>query len=124
MSVFCLAFFITQGADFGFSSPIGLGIIGICLVSFVAFVIVERTIARPMFDFSVLRIHSFSGALLGSMAMNFSFWPFMIYLPIWFQAGLGYDSVTAGLSLLAYTLPALIVPPLAERLALRYQAAS
>lgn len=45
----------------------------------------------------------------------------MIYLPIWFQAGLGYDSVTAGLGLLAYTLPALVVPPLAERLSLRYQ---
>ncbi len=25
--------------------------------------------------------------------MNISFWPFTIYLPIWFQAGLGYDSV-------------------------------
>jgi EmrB/QacA subfamily drug resistance transporter len=120
LSVFCLAFYITQGADLGFGSPIGLGIIGVSVVSFVAFVIVDRIIARPMFDFSVLRIRSFSGALLGSMAMNFSFWPFMIYLPIWFQAGLGYDSMTAGLSLLAYTLPALVVPPFAERLALRY----
>jgi hypothetical protein len=45
----------------------------------------------------------------------------MIYLPIYFQAGLGYDNVTAGLSLLAYTLPTLVVPPLAERLALRYR---
>ena len=45
----------------------------------------------------------------------------MIYLPIYFQAGLGYDSVTAGLGLLAYTLPTLFVPPLAERLSLRYR---
>lgn len=74
-----------------------------------------------MFDFSVFRIRPFSGAIIGSAAMNISFWPFMIYLPIWFQAGLGYDSVTAGLGLLAYTLPALVVPPLAERLSLRYQ---
>lgn len=74
-----------------------------------------------MFDFSVFRIRPFSGAIIGSAAMNISFWPLMIYLPIWFQAGLGYDSVTAGLGLLAYTLPALVVPPLAERLSLRYQ---
>jgi len=53
--------------------------------------------------------------------MNISFWPFMIYLPIWFHAGLGYDSIAAGLALLAYTLPTLVVPPLAERLSLRYQ---
>lgn len=53
--------------------------------------------------------------------MNFSFWPFMIYLPIYFQSVLGYDIITTGLSLLAYTLPTLVVPPLAERLSLRYQ---
>jgi hypothetical protein len=73
-----------------------------------------------MFDFSVFRIPQFSGALMGSAGMNFSFWPFMIYLPIYFQIGLGYDSVSAGLALLAYTLPTLLFPPLGERLALRY----
>lgn len=54
--------------------------------------------------------------------MNFSYWPFMIYLPIYFQGALGYTSVNTGLSLLAYTLPTLVVPPLAERLALRFDA--
>jgi MFS family permease len=54
------------------------------------------------------------------MGMNFSFWPFMIYLPIFFQSALGYGSVTAGLALLAYTLPTLVVPPVGERLAERY----
>ena len=32
-----------------------------------------------------------------------------------------YDNVTAGLALLAYTLPTLVMPPIAERLSLRYQ---
>ncbi len=45
----------------------------------------------------------------------------MIYLPIWFQAGLGYDGVTASVALLAYTLPPLVVPPFAERLMLRFR---
>ena len=54
--------------------------------------------------------------------MNFSFWPLMIYLPLYFQHGLGYASLATGLSLLAYTLPTLILPPLGERLALRYRA--
>jgi MFS family permease len=34
---------------------------------------------------------------------------------------LGYDDVKAGWSLLAYTLPTLVVPPIAERLAHRFQ---
>jgi EmrB/QacA subfamily drug resistance transporter len=121
LSVFCLAFYITQGPGLGFTSAIGLTILGLSVVSLIAFVIVEKVSPRPMFDFSVFRIGAFSGAVIGSAAMNISFWPFMIYLPIWFQAGLGYDSVSAGLALLAYTLPTLVMPPLGERLALRYR---
>jgi Na+/melibiose symporter-like transporter len=74
-----------------------------------------------MFDFSVFRIRKFSGALIGSAAMNVSFWPFMIYLPGYFHNVLGYDDLHAGFALLAYTLPTLVVPPIAERLAHRYQ---
>lgn len=121
LSVFCLAFYISQGPDFGFGSPTGLAIFGASVASFIAFLMVERVSARPMFDFSVFRIRPFSGAIVGSSAMNTSYWPFMIYLPIWFQAGLGYDSVSAGLALLAYTLPTLVMPPFAERLSLRYR---
>jgi EmrB/QacA subfamily drug resistance transporter len=121
LSVFCLAFYITQGPDLGFLSPIALAILGVSVASLIAFLFAERISQRPMFDFSVFRIRRFSGAIIGSAAMNISFWPFMIYLPIWFQAGLGYDSVAAGLGLLAYTLPTLVMPPLAERLSLRYR---
>lgn len=121
LSVFCLAFFITQGPELGFASPAALAILGVAVASFIAFLIAEKLSPRPMFDFSVFRIRAFSGAVVGSAAMNISFWPFMIYLPIWFQAGLGYDSVAAGLALLAYTLPTLVVPPLAERMSLHYR---
>ncbi len=121
VAVFCLAFFITQGPELGFANPVALAILSVSIASFIAFVIAEKFTPRPMFDFSVFRIRPFSGAIIGSAAMNISFWPFMIYLPIWFQAGLGYDSIAAGLGLLAYTLPALVMPPVAERLSLRYQ---
>ena len=121
VAVFGFVFFLTQGPDLGFASRPAIAILAVSALSLIAFVFVEKLIAHPMFDFSVLGIRNFSGALLGSMGMNFSFWPFMIYLPIFFQNGLGYDSVTAGLSLLAYTLPTLVFPPLGERLALRYR---
>jgi hypothetical protein len=121
VAVFCLVFYITQGPSYGFRSPAGLSILGVSVVSFIGFLIVERMSARPLFDFSVFRIRNFSGAIVGSSAMNLSYWPFMIYLPIWFHTGLGYDNVTAGLALLAYTLPTLVMPPVAERLSLRYR---
>ncbi|MDE1009082.1 MAG: MFS transporter [Paraburkholderia fungorum] len=120
LAVFGLTYYITQGSDLGFTSLHAILILVATAAAFVAFLCAERLSARPMFDFSVFRIRKFSGALMGSAGMNFSFWPFMIYLPIYFQIGLGYDSVNAGLALLAYTLPTLLFPPLGERLALRY----
>ncbi|WP_323121287.1 MFS transporter [Burkholderia alba] len=120
LAVLGLAYYITQGADLGLTSAAGLGVLAATVLALIAFGFAERFSPRPMFDFSVFRIRAFSGALLGSMGMNFSFWPLMIYLPAYFQIALGYDSVTAGLALLAYTLPTLVFPPLGERLALRY----
>ena len=121
LAVFGLTYYIIQGRDFGFTSSTGIIIIAGSALSFIAFLLAEKLTAHPMFDFSVFRIRNFSGAIMGSMGMNFSFWPFMIYLPIYFQIALGYDTVTAGLALLAYTLPTLVVPPFGERLSLRYE---
>jgi EmrB/QacA subfamily drug resistance transporter len=120
LAVFGLVYFITQVSALGFANPRSPSIITATALAFFAFLYAEKRSARPMFDFSVFRIPRFSGALMGSAGMNFSFWPFMIYLPVYFQIGLGYDSVSAGLALLAYTLPTLLFPPLGERLALRY----
>ncbi|WP_093382279.1 MFS transporter [Rugamonas rubra] len=120
LAVLGLTYGITRGAA---PASGGLGAVALAsAASLAAFVVVERRRAHPMMDFSVFRIRAFCGALLGSMGMNFSYWPFMIYLPIYFQSVLGYGSVAAGLSLLAYTLPTLLLPPLGERLARRYSA--
>ncbi|RDZ28482.1 MFS transporter [Lysobacter silvisoli] len=121
LSVLGLTYYITQGPELGYASPAAIGIVAVTLASFVAFLVIERVTPHPMFDFSVFKSREFSGAMIGSVGMNFSFWPLMIYLPIYFQGALGYDAVATGLALLAYTLPTLVVPPLAERLALRYR---
>nr|WP_284733842.1 MULTISPECIES: MFS transporter [unclassified Dyella] len=121
LAVFGLTYFITQGPSLGLHHPLVLIALFGAVASFAVFLYVEKNHAHPMFDFSVFRIRPFSGALYGSMGMNFSFWPFMIYLPIYFQSVLGYGVVTSGLALLAYTLPTLVVPPLAEKLTVRYQ---
>jgi EmrB/QacA subfamily drug resistance transporter len=121
-AVLGLTFYITQAPETGYDDGMLLVVLFAAVLSLVAFVYVERRHAHPMFDFGVFRIRSFSGALMGSIGMNFSFWPLMIYLPIYFQGALGYDAVTAGTALLAYTVPTLAMPPLAERWAQRHGA--
>ncbi|WP_394648457.1 MFS transporter [uncultured Sphingomonas sp.] len=122
LAVFCLVYIITQGQAVG-ADRLGVMLAGVGGISFLTFIVVEMRAARPMFDFGAFRTRAFSGALLGSAGMNFSFWPFVIYLPTYFQAVLGLSSVTAGLALLAYTLPTLVVPPFAERMLARRGAA-
>jgi len=119
LGVFGIVYLIIQGQEPGLSNPAPLIVLALSVASLILFVVIERRIARPMFDFSAFRVRTFSGALLGSSGMNFSFWPFVVYLPIYLQAALGYDAVASGLTVLAYTVPTIVVPPLAERLLLR-----
>ncbi|WFP77672.1 MFS transporter [Mesorhizobium sp. WSM4906] len=120
LAVFGFSYLITQGAELGLG--VRIGVTAAAAVSFIAFLVAERISSYPMFDFSVFRIRQFSGAIMGAIGMNFSYWPFIIYLPIYFSGVLGYDSTTTGLLLLAYTLPFMLMPPIAERLRARYQA--
>ena len=63
IAVFGLTYVITQGADLGRATAIGLA--AIAVASFAAFVLVERNTAQPMFDFSVSRIRKSTGASMG-----------------------------------------------------------
>jgi EmrB/QacA subfamily drug resistance transporter len=119
LGVLALTSLITQGAGFGWTSPASLGLAGVALVGLLAFARVELTHPHPMFDFSVFRIRGFSGAILGCIGMNCSYWPFMIFLPLYFSAGFGYDTATTGLMLLVYTVPFLVMPPIAQWLLVR-----
>lgn len=116
LAVFGSVYLITQGQELGFNSSMAIPVLLISVISLMLFVLIETRVTRPMFDFKVFRIKNFSGALVGACGMNFSFWPFIIYFPIYLQSALGYSSIAAGLTVLAYTLPTIIMPPLAEKL--------
>lgn len=120
-AVFGLTFYITHGSEQGFTTAFSFITLLGTVIFFLLFLWNESKSRYPMFDFKVFRVRTFSGALLGSMAMNFSFWPFMIYFPLYFQYCLGYDVMATGACMLAYTLPTLIVPPFAERLVLKFR---
>lgn len=121
-AVFALTYYITQAPEAGFTSTVSLLVLMAAVTLAILFAIVEMRQSYPMIDFRVFRAPRFTGAIMGCIGMNFSFWPLMIFLPLYFQAVLHYDTLTTGLYLLAYTLPTLVFPPLGERLSLRYSA--
>ncbi|WP_216905709.1 MFS transporter [Nocardia noduli] len=122
VALFALVFYITQGPTVGFASPLGIAVLCCAAAGFIAFILIELHVDRPMVPLTLFGIRPFRGALLGAVGMNFSFWPLIVYLPIYLERGLGYDVATASAVLLAYTLPTFVLPPSAERLALRFGA--
>jgi len=81
---------------------VSLTVLGVVIVSLIAFVLTETVSPRPMFDVSVFRVLVFRrDRRLGGDGHQLL--PFMIYLPVGFQAGLGHSSVNACLALPAYT---------------------
>ncbi|MGJ0639244.1 MFS transporter, partial [Xenorhabdus bovienii] len=117
LSVFGLVYLITQGQDLDLNYTLSILILSV--ISFILFIFIENKVSRPIFDFKAFRVRNFSGALLGASGMNFSFWPFIIYMPIYLQTVLEYNVVISGLIVLAYTLPTIVIPPYAERLFLK-----
>lgn len=119
LSVFGFVYLITQGEAIELGNITGISILVASIVSLLLFVFIEKRVTRPMFDFNAFRIRNFSGALLGAGGMNFSFWPFVIYFPIYLQSVLDYSIIMAGLTVLALTIPTFLIPPFAERLLLK-----
>jgi EmrB/QacA subfamily drug resistance transporter len=120
-AVFALTYYITQAPENGFTSTSSLLVLLTAVVLVVLFILAELRQSYPMIDFEVFRIRRFTGAIMGCIGMNFSFWPLMVFLPLYFQVALRCDTLTTGMCLLAYTLPTLLFPPVGERL-LRYGA--
>jgi MFS family permease len=115
-------FFITESPDLGVLGTYPLIALAVSLVGGALFVVAELRSEHPVIDFRVFRVRAFTGAVLSSAAMNFSFWPLIIYLPLYLESGLGHSAGRAGVLLLAYTLPTLVLPPVAERLVERFRA--
>jgi EmrB/QacA subfamily drug resistance transporter len=75
----------------------------ICLAAGVgalaAFIVVERHIAYPMFDLSLLRTPTFAGASIAAFTMNGSLYAVLLWLVLYLQDILGYSAQDAGLRL-------------------------
>lgn len=122
VAVFSAVYLITQGQQIGLYSMAVKLIFTLCIFSLLLFIRTELKSPSPIFDFRVFRIRGFSTALIGAGGMNFSFWPFIIYFPLYLQVIQGYSSMISGMIILAYTLPAIVLPPCSERLLQKYGA--
>lgn len=82
----------------------------------VAFVVVELTVADPMFDLTLFRKPTFVGGLAAAFAMNGSLFAMLLYLVLYLQNVLGYSALATGTRLLVSSGAMLLAATIAGRL--------
>lgn len=99
---------LVQAGDWGWEAPSTVTLLAVAAVALVAFVVVERRHADPMFDLELLRERSFAGSAIAAYATSASLFGMFVYLTLWFQRVEGMSGLEAGLRLLPVTIVAFV----------------
>jgi EmrB/QacA subfamily drug resistance transporter len=113
---------LSEGSDWGWTSPATLGCLAVAVVSGFAFVAVEKRVAVPMLDLALLRhvvlVVSTIAILIGAGTIN----ALMYLVSLYFQdpSTLGLSSLQAGLATLPATAGLVAIAPMVPRVAARF----
>lgn len=99
---------LIQCGEWGWQATSTLVLFGLAAAALLAFVVVERRQAEPMFDLDLLRERSFAGSAAAAFATSASLFGMFVYLTLWFQRVEGMDGLEAGLRLLPVTIVAFL----------------
>ncbi|GGB08843.1 MFS transporter [Macrococcus hajekii] len=113
--VLALELFITKGGEFGYTSPISLGLIALIVISFIVFFFRERVSRNPLIDFHLFSNKPYTGAVISNFLLN-AVGGTLIVANTFAQQGLGFTSFQAGLLSLTYLVMVLSMIRVGEKL--------
>lgn len=107
---------ILEGPGRGWSDPVVVALFAAAAVLLIAFVVIERRVARPMLDLDLFRYRQFVGVQLLAAAPAYGFVVLVILLPVRLVGIDGMSASEAGQTMLAMSAPLLVLPLLAGSL--------
>jgi EmrB/QacA subfamily drug resistance transporter len=107
---------VVRAGDDGWIATGTLASFGLAALALLCFVVVERRVAHPLLDLSLLRKPAFVGVMAGALAFNGVAFGVLAYTSIWLQTLLGMSPVRAGLTLLPLPGASVVVAILGGRL--------
>jgi len=116
-ALFALIFALTQGPQRGWGDGLVLTCFVLAALLLVAFVVVEKRQAQPMFDLTLLKQRRYASLCLAVVALVFAFSPLLVSLPSYLTAVDGLSSQQIGVKLMMLTIPTLIMPVITGYLA-------
>jgi len=117
VAVGTLTYALIEGPHTGWRSPLILGLLATAAVLVVVFVLVELRSADPMMDVRVFRDHVYTTAIITLFAVLFSIYGLMLVLTQYLQNVRDYSPERAGVVLLAFTGPMIVLSPVAGAMA-------
>jgi len=102
---------LVEGQGWGWTSPVVLGLLGLALVTAVAFVLVERRTVQPILELALFRIRAFSAGLASVIVAFTGLFTATFLLPFLLEIGSGFSPLEAGLLLTPIPVVAAFVAP-------------
>jgi EmrB/QacA subfamily drug resistance transporter len=106
-SLFLLVLAIIRGNALGWTSATILGLFAAAAVLLVGFVVAELMQEAPMFDLSLFRKPTFTGACLAAFSVSSAMFAMFLYLTLYIQTLLGFSPLQTGLRFLPFTVVSL-----------------
>ena len=102
-----------------FTNALVLGCFAAAAVLLVAFVIVERRRAHPMFELELFRLPTFSGGSVAAFGLSASIFSMLLYMVLYLQDILGYSALATGVRVMFLSGGILVTATVAGRLTSR-----
>jgi EmrB/QacA subfamily drug resistance transporter len=115
-ALFLLIFGLLRGTDEGWGSTLIVSALSGAAALLAAFVAVELSQRRPMFDLTLFKNRSFCGVSLATFAIGAGMFAMFLYLTLYLQDALGFSPLKGGLGLLPTTVLVFVVPLLTRGL--------
>jgi len=109
---FLLMYVLIEGNKLGWSSLAIIFMLSGAIILLLIFIWGQLRQSRPMFDLSLFKNRTFTGASIVAVAIAAAFFTLLVYLPVYLQGVLGYTPTLAGLALLPMAVPLLIMGPI------------
>jgi len=111
---------LNKGADWGWGSPIVIGLLIGALLLLVIFIKVEKHSPDPMLDLSLFRIPLFSTSTASAVLNYISIYSIIFLMPFYLIQGRGMNPASAGLLLTAQPVIMAITAPISGTLSDRF----
>ncbi|MBM3667193.1 MAG: MFS transporter [Actinobacteria bacterium] len=114
-----LVYALVDATEAGWGSAQTLGLIGLSLALFAAFVAIELRSSAPLVPFSIFRLRTLTGANVVGLLVGASLFSMFFFISLYMQQVLGYSAIKAGLSYLPLSVAIILAAGAGSQLVTR-----